>query len=68
MSAVPAVEKTTLIATVPRAAAQLYTRIMAPPPEFVPVRILMAWHPSSDSEPALRWFRELVGGVAKGLA
>jgi DNA-binding transcriptional LysR family regulator len=73
VSAVLAVEKTTLIATVPRAAAQLYARgarvrIMPPPIEFEPVRILMSWHPSSDSEAALRWFRELVGGVAKGLA
>jgi DNA-binding transcriptional LysR family regulator len=68
-SAVLAVERTTLIATVPRAAAQQYAReaqvrMVAPPFSFEPIRILMSWHPSTDSEPSLKWFRGLVRQAA----
>jgi DNA-binding transcriptional LysR family regulator len=72
-SAVLAVEKTTMIATVPRAAALLYAReakvrLVAPPFTFEPIRILMSWHPSTDGEPAQRWFRNLVREIGAHLA
>ena len=71
-SAVLAVEKTNLIATVPRAAAQQYERelrvcIASPPFKFEPIRILMSWHPSTHAEPGLKWFRELVRDVGARL-
>jgi len=72
-SAVLAVENTQLIATVPRIAAEQYTRetrvhIMRSPFAFEAIRILMSWHPSTDGEPALRWFREQVRDIARQLA
>jgi DNA-binding transcriptional LysR family regulator len=71
-SAVLAVESTALIATVPRAAAQPYARdvkvrLVAPPFKFDPIPMLMSWHPSTDGEPALRWFRGLVRETAANL-
>ena len=64
-SAVLAVRNTSLIATVPRAAAQQYARevgvsLKAPPFKFDPIRILMSWHPNTEVDPAMKWFRELV--------
>lgn len=72
-SAVLAVENTQLIATVPRIAAQQYTRgtrvtILPAPFKFEPIRILMSWHTSTDAEPSLRWFRNQVGDIARQLA
>jgi DNA-binding transcriptional LysR family regulator len=71
-SAVLAVENTSLIATVPRAAAQQYARevkfrIVDPPFTFAPIRILMSWHPSTDAEPPLKWFRTQVSNVGSDL-
>jgi DNA-binding transcriptional LysR family regulator len=71
-SAVLAVEHTTLIATVPRTAAQQYERelkvcIASPPFKFEPIRILMSWHPSTHAEPGLKWFRDLVRDVGARL-
>ena len=71
--AVLAVENTQLIATVPRIAAQQYTRgtrvtILPSPFKFEPIRILMSWHRSTDAEPSLRWFRNQVGDIARQLA
>jgi DNA-binding transcriptional LysR family regulator len=71
-SAVLAVENTALIATVPSAAARQYVRearvrLAAPPFRFDPIRILMSWHPSTDGEPALKWFRALVREVGSHL-
>jgi DNA-binding transcriptional LysR family regulator len=72
-SAVLAVENTTLIATVPRVAAQQYARevpvrLVAPPFKFDPIRMLMSWHPNTDGEPALQWFRALMRETGAGLA
>jgi DNA-binding transcriptional LysR family regulator len=72
-SSIVAVQNTSLIATVPRIAAEQYTRearvrILPSPFKFEPVRILMAWHPSTDGEPALQWFRAQVRDVAGQLA
>lgn len=67
--AVQAVQKTSLIATMPKIAAVGYARearvrVLASPFKFDPVRILMAWHPSTDGEPALQWFRSQVRETA----
>jgi DNA-binding transcriptional LysR family regulator len=72
-SAVLAVQDTALIATVPRAAAQQYARearvrLAAPPFAFDPIRILMSWHPSTNGDAALKWFRALVHEVAGRLS
>ena len=72
-TAVLAVQDTTMIATVPRLAAEQYAhrarvRIEPPPFKFMPIRILMRWHPSTDGDAALQWFRDLVRGVARELA
>jgi DNA-binding transcriptional LysR family regulator len=72
-TAVMAVQDTTMIATVPRLAAEQYAhgarvRIEPPPFKFMPIRILMRWHPSTDGDAALKWFRDLVRGVAHELA
>jgi DNA-binding transcriptional LysR family regulator len=68
-SAVAAVQNTMLIATLPRVAVEQHAtkariRIVAPPFKFDPIRILMSWHPSTDGEPALQWFRDLVRDAA----
>ena len=68
-SAVMAVQDTTMIATVPRLAAEPYARrarvrIETPPFRFAPIRILMGWHPGTDREPALQWFRGLLRETA----
>ena len=72
-SAVLAVAHTQLIATVPRIAAQQYTRetrvrILPSPFKFEPIRILMSWHASTDVEQSLRWFRTQVSDIARQLA
>src|SRR5262245_8448732 len=35
--------------------------MLTPRFSFEPIRSLMSWHPSTDSEPSLRWFRGLWG-------
>jgi DNA-binding transcriptional LysR family regulator len=72
-TAILAVQDTTMIATVPRLAAEQYARrarvrIETPPFKFVPIRIMMRWHPSTDSDAALQWFRGLVRDVANQVA
>jgi DNA-binding transcriptional LysR family regulator len=62
-AAVLAVPGTDMIATMPRRLAEIYThaarvRIVAHPFNVGRLRYLMAWHPSTDAEPALMWFRE----------
>jgi DNA-binding transcriptional LysR family regulator len=69
-TAIFAVQDTTMIATVPRLAAELYARrarvrIERPPFRFVPIRIMMRWHASTDGDAALKWVRDLVRGVAQ---
>jgi len=61
-AAVLAVAGTDLIATLPRRAAEIYARsarirIAAFPFKVAPLRYLIAWHPSTNEEPALVWFR-----------
>jgi DNA-binding transcriptional LysR family regulator len=72
-TAVMAVQDTTMIATLPRLAAEQYAhrarvRIEPPPFKFIPIRILMRWHPSTNDDAALKWFRDLIRGVAGKLA
>ena len=72
-TAVFAVQDTTMIATVPRLAAELYARrarvrIERPPFKFMPIRIMMRWHSSTDGDAALKWVRDLVRGVAQGIS
>jgi DNA-binding transcriptional LysR family regulator len=62
-AAVLAVPGTDLIATMPRRPAEIYTRaarvrIVDHPFNVGRLRYLMAWHPTTDGEPALTWFRE----------
>lgn len=61
-AAVLAVGGTDLIATLPRRAAEIYARSarvrIAPFPfKITPLRYLIAWHPSTNEEAALVWFR-----------
>src|SRR6185295_9869405 len=63
-TAVLAVQDTTMIATIPRLAAEQYAhrarvRIESPPFRFMPIRIMMRWHLSTDGDAALFWFRGL---------
>lgn len=72
-TAVFACQDTTMIATVPRLAAELYARrarvrIERPPFRFMPIRLMMRWHPSTDGDAALKWFRDLVRGVANEIS
>jgi DNA-binding transcriptional LysR family regulator len=62
-AAVLAVRDTDLIATLPRRAAEIYAREagvrIAPFPFKIPrLRYVIVWHPSTNEEPALAWFRE----------
>jgi len=62
-AAVLAVGGTDLIATLPRRAAEIYARstgvrITPFPFKVARARYLIAWHPSTNDEPALVWFRE----------
>ena len=62
-AAVLAVPGTDLIATLPRRSAEIYAgsapvRIVPFPFKIAPLRYLIAWHPSTNEEPALVWFRE----------
>ena len=62
-AAVLAVRGTDLIATLPRRAAEIYASMagvrIVPFPFNVPrLRYVIAWHPGTNDEPALAWFRE----------
>jgi DNA-binding transcriptional LysR family regulator len=62
-AAVLAVPGTDLIATLPRRSAEIYARsarvrIMPLPFKVARLRYLIAWHPSTNEEAALVWFRE----------
>jgi DNA-binding transcriptional LysR family regulator len=62
-AAVLAVPDTDLIATLPRRSAEIYAgaagvRITPFPFKIAQLRYLIAWHPSTNEEPALVWFRE----------
>jgi DNA-binding transcriptional LysR family regulator len=62
-AAVLAVPGTDLIATLPRRSAEIYAgsarvRITPFPFKIARLRYLVAWHPSTNEEPALVWFRE----------
>lgn len=62
-AAILAVRSTDLIATLPRRAAEIYTRaarvrIVPFPFKATRLRYLIAWHPSTNDEPALVWFRQ----------
>jgi DNA-binding transcriptional LysR family regulator len=62
-AAVLAVPGTDLIATLPRRSAEVYARsarvrITPLPFKVGRLRYLIAWHPSTNEEPALVWFRE----------
>ena len=65
-AAVLAVSGTDLIATMPRRAAEMYAervRIVAFPFKIRRIRYLIAWHPTTNAEPALVWFREQLADV-----
>jgi len=62
-AAVLAVPGTDLIATLPRRSAEIYAssapvRMTPFPFKIARLRYLIAWHPSTNEEPALVWFRE----------
>jgi len=62
-AAVLAVPGTDLIATLPRRSAEIYAasapvRMTPFPFKIAQLRYLIAWHPSTNEEPALVWFRE----------
>jgi DNA-binding transcriptional LysR family regulator len=62
------VAKTDLISTIPARLAQCYGRafgltIVPPPIEIRSFPVHLAWHQRSSTEPALKWFRELVKSV-----
>jgi DNA-binding transcriptional LysR family regulator len=68
-AAVLGVRDTDLIATLPRHAALRYAqadqvRILRFPFKIAPIRYLYAWHPSTDNEPSLVWFRKQLVDVA----
>jgi DNA-binding transcriptional LysR family regulator len=67
------VAKTDLISTIPSRLAQNYGKAfglsIAPPPiDIRPFPIHLAWHQRSSSEPALKWFRELMRSVIVDVA
>src|SRR5215510_37431 len=67
-AAVLAVPGTDLIATLPRRSAEIYAgsapvRIAPFPFKIAPLRYLIAWHPSTNEEPALVWSREQLVGI-----
>ena len=66
--ALATVAKTDLISTIPARLAQRYGKafgltIMPPPVEIRSFPVHLAWHQRSSTEPALRWFRELMKSV-----
>lgn len=72
-SAIIAVQSTNLVGTMPRIAVDEYAepgsvKVMPPPFKLAPISVLMSWHPSKTSEPASRWFRELVRRTARAAA
>ena len=67
-AAVLAVPGTDLIATLPRRSAEIYAgsapvRTAPFPFKIAQLRYLIAWHPSTNEEPALVWFREQLVGI-----
>lgn len=72
-AAVTAIEGTELIVTMPRRIAETFKmtaplRIEPFPFSVDPIRYLIAWHPSSDQQPALVWFRAQVAKAFKEIA
>jgi DNA-binding transcriptional LysR family regulator len=68
-AAVLAVRGTDMIATMPRRPAEMYAqaaqvRIVAHPFNVPRIHYLNAWHPSTNAEPALVWFREQLADIA----
>jgi DNA-binding transcriptional LysR family regulator len=66
--ALATVAKTDLISTVPARLAQSYGKaagltIVPPPIEIRSFPVHLAWHQRSSTEPALKWFRELMKSV-----
>lgn len=66
--ALATVAKTDLISTVPARLAQSYGKaagltIVPPPIEIRSFPVHLAWHQRSTTEPALKWFRELMKSV-----
>jgi DNA-binding transcriptional LysR family regulator len=58
-----------MIATMPRRSAEMYAqaaqvRIVAHPFNVPRIHYLIAWHPSTNGEPALVWFREQLADIA----
>jgi DNA-binding transcriptional LysR family regulator len=71
-AAVLAVRGTDMIATMPRRPAETYAqvarvRIVAHPFNVPRIRYLIAWHPSTNAEPALVWFRQQLADIATKL-
>jgi DNA-binding transcriptional LysR family regulator len=65
----PVVERTDMIATMPRRmakriAAMSNTQIVTAPEEFQRFTYLQIWHPRYDSDPAHKWIRELIKQVS----
>jgi DNA-binding transcriptional LysR family regulator len=72
-TAITAVQDTDMIATVPRAAANQYApgarvRVVKPPFAFAPINILMGWHPGTNGDAALHWFRDQLRATAREIA
>ena len=68
-AAVLAVAGTDLIATMPRRPAEMYARaarvrIVPHPFDVARVRYVIAWHPTTNADPALMWFREQLAVIA----
>jgi len=67
------VAKTELIATIPARLAQKYAKaagltIMSPPIDIRAFPVHLAWHQRSSTEPASKWFRELMKSVIVDVA
>jgi DNA-binding transcriptional LysR family regulator len=67
------VAKTDLISTIPARLAQSYGKafglaIASPPIDIRPFPVHLAWHQRSSTEPALKWFRDLMRSVIVDVA
>jgi DNA-binding transcriptional LysR family regulator len=65
----PIIERTDMIATVPRRmakrlAAMSKTQIVSAPKELQGFAYLQIWHPRYESEPVHKWLRELIKKVS----
>jgi DNA-binding transcriptional LysR family regulator len=71
LSAPVLVAESDLIATVGsrlarRSAAWLPLRLFDPPLRLPEIEVGAIWHPRVEHDPGHRWFRELLGSIARG--